>query len=155
MRPLTAQRAWRSTQAPEVVWSTALDFGSYRAWWPFLVAFEPPPLTSGATTRAVVRAPAGYRLRLDLLLSEVDAPRRAVIDVTGDIVGRATVTVAPDGDGSRVGLSWTLAPDRRLLRVLGVLARPILVQGHDWILDEGLRRCRSATGLDLRPTTVL
>ena len=151
MRPLTAERAWRSTQAPHEVWSTALDFASYRTWWPFLVVFDPPPLTTGATTRAVIRAPAGYRLRLDLFLSEVDAPRRAVIDVTGDVVGQATVTVAPDGEGSRAGLAWSLAPDRRLLRVLGVFARPILVHGHNWILDEGLRRCLDATGLDLRP----
>jgi hypothetical protein len=133
------------------VWATALDFGSYRTWWPFLVEFDPPPLETGATAQAVVRAPAGYRLRLQLHLTEVVAPERAVIDVTGDIVGRSTVTVAPHPDGSTAGLSWSLAPDRRLLQMLGFFARPILVHGHDWILDEGLRRTLVATGLDLRP----
>ena len=98
-----------------------------------------------------MRAPAAYRLRLDLRLTEVEAPQRAVIDVTGDIVGRSWVGVEPNGDGSLVSLAWTLAPDRRLLRLLGVFARPILVHGHDWILDEGLRRCLDATGLDLVP----
>jgi hypothetical protein len=103
-----------------------------------------------------VRAPAGYRLGLDLALTEVDAPRHVRIGVTGDIVGHATVTVgptpptAPPEDHSAVTLAWSLAPDRRLLRLLGVLARPILVHGHDWILDDGLRRCLDATGLDLR-----
>jgi hypothetical protein len=151
MRPLHAERAWRSTQTVEQVWSTALDFDSYRSWWPFLVEFDPPRLQTGATARALVRAPAGYRLRLHLSLVDVDAPRIAVIDVAGDILGRCTVSFAPDGEGSTVGLAWSLAPDRHLLRILGVLARPILVQGHDWILDEGLRRCLDATGLDLRP----
>jgi hypothetical protein len=153
MKPLHAERAWRSTQSADHVWATALDFGSYRSWWPFLVEFDPPPLETGAAAQALVRAPAGYRLRLDLALVDVDAPRTAVIDVTGDILGRCTVSVAPEGEGSTVGLAWSLAPDRRLLRVLGVLARPILVHGHDWILDEGLRRCLDATGLDLRPVT--
>ncbi len=151
MKPLHAERVWRSAQPAAQVWSTALDFGSYRSWWPFLIEFDPPALETGATARAVVRAPAGYRLRLDLDLVDVDAPRRAVIEVSGDIEGRSTVRVGPDGDGATVGLAWSLAPERSLLRLLGVLARPILVHGHDWILDEGLRRCLDATGLDLEP----
>ena len=71
--------------------------------------------------------------------------------MVGDIVGRSTVDVAPADDGTEVCLAWTLAPDRRLLRMLGVVARPIIVHGHDWILDDGLRRCLTATGLDLQP----
>ena len=99
----------------------------------------------------MVRAPAGYRLGLDLVLAEVDAPRHVSIDVAGDIVGRSTVDVTPVREGAEVRLAWSLAPDRRLLRLLGFLARPILVHGHDWILDDGLRRCLDATGLDLEP----
>ncbi|MET0665308.1 MAG: hypothetical protein ABW008_07100, partial [Acidimicrobiales bacterium] len=110
-----------------------------------------PRLASGAGTRAVVRAPAGYLLRLDLTLAEVDAPHRVDIVVAGDVEGRSTVTVRPREDGSDVALAWTLAPRRSLLRVLGVVARPVLVRGHDRILDDGLRRCLDATGLDLEP----
>jgi hypothetical protein len=99
----------------------------------------------------VVRAPAGYLLRLDLTLAEVDAPHRVDIVVAGDVEGRSTVTVRPREDGSDVALAWTLAPRRGLLRVLGVVARPVLVRGHDRILDDGLRRCLDATGLDLEP----
>jgi hypothetical protein len=108
-------------------------------------------MVAGETARAVVRAPAGYRLTLDLALARVEAPRHLAIDVRGDIVGHATVDVAPAGEVTDVRLAWSLAPDRRLLRLLGVLARPILVHGHDWILDDGLRRCLAATGLDLEP----
>ena len=90
-----------------------------------------------------------------LSLAHVEAPKVAVIDVSGDILGQATVAVDADGDGSTVRLAWSLAPDRQLLRVLGVLARPILVHGHNWILDEGLRRCLDATGLDLAPAPEL
>ena len=99
----------------------------------------------------MVRAPAGYLLRLDLTLAEVDAPHRVDIVVAGDVEGRSTVTVRPREDGSDVALAWTLAPRRSLLRVLGVVARPVLVRGHDRILDDGLRRCLDATGLDLEP----
>jgi hypothetical protein len=135
------------------VWKTALDFGSYREWWPWLETFDAPVLATGETARAVVRAPAGYRLTMDLALARVDAPRHVTIDVTGDIVGRSTVDVAPDGSGAEVCLAWSLAPDRRLLRLLGFFGRPILVHGHDWILDDGLRRCLTATGLDLQPVS--
>ena len=128
-----------------------LDFDAYRGWWPWLTEFDPPPLETGAATRAVVRAPAGYRLRLDLTLAEVAAPERAVIEVAGDVTGRSTVTVAPTDGGSRVTLAWSLAPERRLLRALGVVARPVLVRGHDRILDDGFVRCLEATGLDLAP----
>ena len=113
--------------------------------------FDPPTLAAGESTRAVVRAPAGYRLGMDLALAEVDAPHHVRIEVSGDIVGHASVGVASVDEGSEVTLAWSLAPDRRLLRLLGVLARPILVHGHDWILDDGLRRTLEATKLDLRP----
>lgn len=151
MRPLTAERRWHSTRPQEEVFATVLDFPRYRDWWPFLTAFDPPPLAEGATTRAVVRAPAGYRLRLDLELAEVAAPKRVVIAVAGDVTGASTVTVDRAGDGSEVGLAWSLAPTRLLLRALGVLAAPVLVSGHDRILDDGFRRCLEATGLDLSP----
>ncbi len=130
-----------------------LDFAAYRDWWPWLTEFEAPPLETGAATRAVVRAPAGYHLRLQLILAEVVAPARAVIVVGGDVMGRSTVTVSPDGDGSRVRLAWSLAPRRHLLRVLAVVARPVLVRGHDRILDDGFARCLEATGLDLVPVS--
>jgi hypothetical protein len=146
---LSASRAWRSTRPPDEVWRTVLDFAAYREWWPWLTEFEPPPLQTGATTRAVVRAPARYRLRLDLTLAEVEAPHRAVIEVGGDVHGRSIVTVQPRPDGAEVALAWTLSPSRRLLRALDVVARPILVRGHDRILDDGFRRCLAATGLDL------
>ena len=130
-----------------------LDFPAYRDWWPWLTEFEAPPLETGAATRAVVRAPAGYRLRLDLTLTEVVAPERTVITVAGDVVGHSTVEVRSDGTGSEVTLAWSLAPERRLLRVLGVVARPVLVRGHDRILDDGFARCLEATGLDLVPVS--
>ena len=101
----------------------------------------------------MVRAPAGYRLRLILTLDEVVAPERTVISVTGDVVGHATVEVRDDGTGSRVTLGWSLAPQRLLLRALDVVARPVLVRGHDRILDDGFRRCLDATGLDLVPVS--
>lgn len=97
----------------------------------------------------MVRAPAGYRLRIDLLVVEVDAPRSITFTVTGDIAGRSQVRVDPEGEGSRVALTWSLRPDRPLLRALSLVARPVLVRGHDRILDDGLARCCAATGLDL------
>ena len=116
-----------------------------------MTEFDAPPLRTGASTGAVVRAPAGYRLRLALTLREVVAPERAVIDVVGDVVGRSTVEVRDEGSGSEVTLGWSLAPERMLLRALGAVARPVLVRGHDRILDDGFRRCLEATGLDLVP----
>jgi uncharacterized protein YndB with AHSA1/START domain len=151
VRALTAERRWRSNQPGEQVWSTVLDFSAYPTWWPFLISFDPPPLEPGASTEAVVRAPAGYRLRLELELTEVDAPRKVVIAVDGDVIGESTVTVVSVDGGSEVGLHWSLAPRRRLLRTLGVVAGPVLVRGHDRILDDGFRRCLEATGLDLIP----
>ena len=110
-------------------------------------------MRAGATTPAVVRAPAGYRLRMHLALTEVEAPERTVIEVTGDVVGNATVTIDESGPTTEVTLAWSLAPDRPLLRVLALVARPVLVRGHDRILDDGFHRCLEATGLDLVPVS--
>ena len=127
-----------------------LDFPAYRTWWPWLSSFAPPPLEPGASTRAEVRAPAGYRLRLELTLAEVAAPHHVLITVGGDVLGHSTVAVSgADDHSTQVTLAWSLAPRRPLLRALNRVARPVLVRGHDRILDEGLRRCIDATGLDL------
>lgn len=148
-RALSAERTWQSALPPPQVWAAVLDFPAYPTWWPWLEEFDPPPLATGAVTHAVVRAPARYRLRLRLALGEVDPPRRARIDVDGHLGGQATVSLRPEGDGTELCLRWSLRPQRPLLRALAVVAHPVLVNGHDWILDDGLHRFTAATGLDL------
>jgi hypothetical protein len=64
------------------------------------------------------------------------------VDVAGDLRGRGTWTLTPDGaDRTRVRFDWRVFADRPLLRVLTPLLRPAFRANHDWAIaraQEGL-----------------
>jgi len=61
--------------------------------------------------------------------------------VSGDVRGSARLTVqSNDGGGSRARLRSDLAPANPVLRSFGLVARPVVEWGHDWVLDQGLRQ---------------
>lgn len=115
---------------------------AYREWWPWLRDFEAAALTSGERWSAVVQPPLPYRLRFELRLHEVVAPRLVSAEVSGDIEGSARLEITPTADGSELHLVSELAPTNAVLRTVAQLASPMVRFGHEWVLDTGLRQFR-------------
>lgn len=101
------ESVWRPAAPVARVWSVLADPRfTWPDWWPGLTASEthtvvgPDGLAApGAWARLRVRSPLGYALRFRLDLTETtapsdDAPGRALLDVSGDLTGRAEVTVS-------------------------------------------------------------
>jgi hypothetical protein len=58
--------------------------------------------------------------------------------VRGDLDGTATLCLGEAPDGTEVTLAWEVRLAHPVLRVVEPLARPLLVWGHNWVVDEGI-----------------
>ena len=128
--------------SPEELWDVMVRVDSYREWWPWLRSFDAPALATGEVWTAVVQPPLPYRLRFDIRLVEVEAPRVASAEVSGDIEGCARLEIEPTSAGSELHLVSELAPTNAMLRAVAQLAQPVVRFGHEWVLDTGLRQFR-------------
>jgi uncharacterized protein YndB with AHSA1/START domain len=151
MRPMESTLVWRSSRAPDQVWAALTAVDAYRDWWPWLEGLEGASPAPGVGLYATIRAPARYRVRCMVRFTEVDRPHRLAAEIEGDLGGWARIELHPDGTGSFVRLRWSLHPARPLLRVLGVVAEPILVHGHDRIMGRGTDQFVAGSGMDLSP----
>ncbi len=124
------------------VWAAFTQVGAYRTWWPWLAEFDGVEFAEGVTWRCSVRPPLPYTLHFDLTLTEVQPHRRAAAAVEGDLHGSAALDVVElDGGGAcRVRLQSQLSPTHPLLVAVARVARPVVIFGHDWVLDNGLRQ---------------
>lgn len=127
---------------PDELWDAMLRVDAYREWWPWLRSFDAAALAPGEVWSAVVQPPLPYRLRFEIRLEEVEAPRVASAEVSGDIEGTARLEIEPTGHGSELHLVSALAPTNAVLRAVAQLAQPMVRFGHDWVLDSGLRQFR-------------
>jgi len=128
--------------SPEELWAAMARVNAYREWWPWLRHFEAGALEAGAIWSAVVQPPLPYRLRFELHIGDVDAPRLVTAKVTGDITGSARLEVTSTSTGSELHLESQLAPTNAVLRAVAQVARPVAHFGHEWVLDTGLRQFR-------------
>ena len=90
-----------------------------------------------------MQPPLPYAVRFDLVLTEVVEGRAVGARVEGDVRGDAHIEIAPDGEGSALRLTSSLAPTHPMLRAVARVARPIASFGHDWVLDTGFRQFTS------------
>lgn len=112
----------RIPAAPEAVFAAWTDPARVRAWWAprglDCVAAE-IEARRGGTHRTVMRDGSGKEWINACVFEELDAPRRLALRVVecsgGPICGAvATVTFAPDGEGTRVEVLWRHAtPEMR------------------------------------------
>jgi len=128
--------------SPDELWEAMARVNAYCEWWPWLRYFDAAALAPGAVWSAVVQPPLPYRLRFDVRLDEVMAPRCVSAEVTGDIEGSARLEITPTADGSELHLVSELVPTNAVLRTVAQLASPMVRFGHEWVLDTGLRQFR-------------
>ena len=129
---------------PAELWAAMARVDAYRAWWPWLRRLDATALATGEVWSAVVQPPLPYRLRFQIHLTDVEAPRTAAAEVTGDIEGQARIEITEHPDGSALWVRSELAPTNRLLRTVAQVAAPMARFGHEWVLDTGLRQFRTS-----------
>jgi hypothetical protein len=89
-----------------------------------------------------------YMLEFVIALESVREEESARAGLSGDIAGWAELTLGDDGDsGSWLRLRSDLTARSGPARWVGTLAPPLARRGHDWVLDNGIRQFRQATGV--------
>jgi len=155
MRPITfhSDRSWRFDVGRDRLWDRITTTDEYTQWWPWLQAFEPDGgVVPGQRWTCTVAPPLPYRVRFEVHFVDVVPGHHVESTVSGDIGGHARLTIDDDGDGTRARLVSDLHPTNRLLRGFGLVARPLVEYGHNWILDEG-RRQFAERAFPIPPTT--
>lgn len=144
--PFTSDRRWTFDLEPDELWAAIERTDDYRRWWPWLRRFDAKGLVGGDRWYCLVQPPLPYQVRFFIDLDRVEPGRLAEATVTGDIRGTARLTVEPvepvepDGHSCEARLVSSLEPAHPFFRALGVVARPMIMWGHDWVLDQGLRQ---------------
>lgn len=141
---IRSDRRFSFEQPPEEVWAAMASTSAYTRWWPWLRRFEAKGLVTGDVWVCHIQPPLPYFLRFTVTLDEVVPGTSATATVAGDLGGTAALTLAPAEDGGcEVRLVSDLAPASPVLRAFAVVARPLVVWGHDWVLAEGVRQFES------------
>lgn len=136
---------WRVPGTMDEVAAIIGDASGLARWWPavYLGVQEVAPGDARGVGKVVDLYTKGwlpYTLRWRFLVTEVDFPRRIVLEATGDFVGRGEWTFAQDaggGDLTRVTYDWRIRVEKPLLRSLSFLLKPIFAANHRWAMSKG------------------
>jgi len=147
-RPFRSTRTFAFPVSPEQLWGEIEQVDRFATWWPWLEALDATGLVEGDVWDCRVQPPLPWSVRFLVTLDRVEAPGRADATVTGDIRGTASLVIEPATGGSQATLTSCLAPASALLQTAGIVARPLIGWGHDWILDAGARQFGTALASD-------
>jgi quercetin dioxygenase-like cupin family protein/uncharacterized protein YndB with AHSA1/START domain len=140
MRPYLFVDEWDVAAPPEAVFDAIADSRSYPEWWrPVYREVEadgPPGLGIAARHHFKGRLP--YHLRTRAVIVDFDPPRRVVADVDGDLRGRGTWTFTAIPGGTHVRFDWQVFADRKLLRALTPVLRPMFRWNHNWAIARAM-----------------
>ena len=141
---IRSDRRFAFDQPPDQVWAAMGNTSAYTRWWPWLRRFEARGLVTGDVWTCHIQPPLPYFLRFTITLDEVVPEASVTATLAGDIAGTAELAVAGgDAGGCDVRLVSDLAPASGVLRAFAVVARPLVVWGHDWVLAEGVRQFKA------------
>ena len=139
------QREYAFGLTPDQLWDRMAEVDQFEGWWPWLSEFrlDGDGLSEGSVLRGVVTPPLPYRMRIEVELGRCDRPRDIDATVRGDLTGEARLRIRPEGDGSRVGVAWTIEMRQPVMRLAARFGRPVLQWGHDRVVEvtvAGFRR---------------
>lgn len=163
MAPYVFVDEWDVAAPPEAVFDALTDARTYPRWWRpvYLDVESAGPVTVGAESRQHFKGRLPYHLHTRSVIAELDAPHRVTADVDGDLRGRGTWTLTPTPDGTHVRFDWQVHADRKLLRLLTPVLRPMFRWNHNWAIARAIdglepyaRSCAGAArDQALTPTT--
>ena len=159
---LRTDRTYRYPFTVAELWDRLQRVDAYTTWWPWLREFDGRSVAAGEVWTCTVQPPLPYSVRFTVAFDEVVEGEEVVTTIGGDIGGTATLLLLPgdddpddpddpavtDGaaDGSRLRLIAELAPQKRSMLALSVVARPLVTFGHHWVLDTGARQFAQGLG---------
>ncbi|MCC5949775.1 MAG: hypothetical protein JJT89_15085 [Nitriliruptoraceae bacterium] len=142
MHVLHLDQRTRFAQPPEVVWDFMSRTERFPHWWRWLRDFDDggAGLISGGALSGLVVPPIPYRFRVTIQLDEVVAGQSIRATLAEDLAGPAELELFPVGQGTELAIRWDVEMRKPAMRSAARFARPLLVWGHDQVIDITLRR---------------
>lgn len=138
LAPVVTDRTDLVIVDPGRLWAVLADVAAYPAFWPWLQDFDGRDLRAGVRWRGVIDVIGPLGLAVTVHLDEVVAGRSVTAHLAGDLSGTARVELRPDGRGTALRLTAALVPERRTLRALTRVARPLAQASHDRVIARAL-----------------
>jgi hypothetical protein len=133
---------WQLRASTDVVFDVLVDLAAYPQWWPQVRSVEG---IDDDSAHVVCRSALPYSLRFVTLRGREDRAAGVLeARLVGDLDGFSRWTLQPHPDGTEVVYEQRVTTQRRLLRWLAPVARPMLLLNHAWMMRGGRR------GLELR-----
>jgi quercetin dioxygenase-like cupin family protein/uncharacterized protein YndB with AHSA1/START domain len=132
---------WNVDAPREAVFDALADGRTYPAWWrPVYIDVDadgPPRL--GQVARQHFKGQLPYHLKTTSKIVRYDPPHVLDVEVEGDLRGHGKWTLTPTAfGGTHVRFDWTVHADRRLLRVLTPVLRPLFRWNHNWAIARAI-----------------
>ncbi|HEX8084671.1 MAG TPA: SRPBCC family protein [Solirubrobacteraceae bacterium] len=132
---------WDVAAAPAAVFDALADGRTYPEWWkPVYIAVEADgPPAPGKESRQHFKGRLPYHLRTRSRIVRHEPPRLLEVEVDGDLRGNGVWTLTPTAGGAtHVRFDWRVHADRRRLRVLTPLLRPVFRWNHNWAIARAM-----------------
>src|SRR3954468_5038985 len=131
---------WDVAAPPKAVFDALADARTYPAWWaPVYIDVDadgPPVLGKVSRQHFTGRLP--YHLHTQSTITRLEPPHVVQGDVEGDLRGRGTWTLTAIPGGTHVRFDWQVFADRRLLRALTPVLRPVFRWNHNWAIARAI-----------------
>jgi uncharacterized protein YndB with AHSA1/START domain/mannose-6-phosphate isomerase-like protein (cupin superfamily) len=139
-RPYVFVDEWDVAAPPEAVFAAIADARTYPEWWrPVYIDVEADgPAALGKESRQHFKGRLPYHLNTRSVIVALDPPYTVTGDVDGDLRGRGRWTLTPSATGTHVRFDWQVHADRRLLRLLTPVLRPLFRWNHNWAIARAM-----------------
>jgi uncharacterized protein YndB with AHSA1/START domain len=140
MRPYVFVDEWDVAAPPEAVFAAIADARTYPEWWRpvYLDVDADGPAELGKESRQHFKGRLPYHLHTRSRVVALDPPRTVTADVDGDLRGRGTWTLTPTATGTHVRFDWQVHADRKLLKALTPVLRPVFRWNHNWAIARAM-----------------
>jgi len=133
---------WHIEAPLEKVYAAVSDPLRWTTWWPDAQrVVEQEPGAADGVGRRLHCAWQGrwlpYRLRFDLLTTQMQAPTLVAGEVKGDLDGSGRCLFSQQGAITSVRHEWYVRTTRRWMNLLAIIARPMFTHNHALAMQRG------------------
>jgi uncharacterized protein YndB with AHSA1/START domain/mannose-6-phosphate isomerase-like protein (cupin superfamily) len=131
---------WDVAAPVEAVFDALADARTYPRWWApvYLDVDADGPPRLGKVSRQHFKGRLPYHLHTTSTITRLEPPHVVEGDVEGDLRGRGLWTLTEIPGGTHVRFDWRVFADRRLLRTLTPLLRPVFRWNHNWAIARAM-----------------
>jgi hypothetical protein len=132
---------WRVAGNVDRVYRVLVDIENYPRWWPEVYLqvelLTPLKKTIGDRVRLLTRGKLPYKIRWQSEIVQANPPHGFMIRATGDFDGRGIWSLKQQGSDVVLTFDWRLRVQKRLIRNLSWLFKPLFRWNHRWAMNRG------------------